>query len=346
MQEYCYKSTRRDATRAMLKLVANKLGLVYVKEGGTKRFFRRKHLRRRYLPHDPDMILEATVVADDDIIEEPITAEAMNLHPLVRQPNNVEEGCSSGFHSVSSTSQSPVDLPAAKAKAVVEEPFKEPLTKDKEDGVRKEKQNQLSSILQKMEEENAAVLERLTTLQASRNKITNSSVNQKTSTNDSVVKDCRVNQNSAVSPGQDQTLMLSQPIDSCVAMQAQLDRLKLLMEGLFGCQDSAKVPDGCETPMRSKKEILDQRKSILMELQNSLNLNDPSLIESTPVVHNLKNYHNNVTASAANKKKLSRRALDSNFSPIVFKVKIAKPKFKSGAYGLCNRNFIGTNTCH
>merc|ERR1739844_501072 len=57
-----------------------------------------------------------------------------------------------------------------------------------------------------------------------------------------------------------------------------------------------------------------------MELQNSLN--DPSLIESTPLVTNqLKTNRNNGVAVANHqfhKKKLSRLALDNNFSPIVF----------------------------
>ena len=70
-------------------------------------FFRRmfKKKRKRYLPHDPNMILEKTIVEDNDtVIEQPVTVEALNLQP----PITMEEGCggSSGFHSVSS--QSPV----------------------------------------------------------------------------------------------------------------------------------------------------------------------------------------------------------------------------------------------
>ena len=81
----------------------------------------------------------------------------------------------SGFHSVSS--QSPVQ--------------------PKEDF--KERQTQFNSIVQKMEEETAIVLDRLTSLQASRNKI-------------------------EVSVPKTNTESLSQPIDSCVTMQAQLNR--------------------------------------------------------------------------------------------------------------------------
>ena len=90
----------------------------------------------------------------------------------------MEEGCggSSGFHSVSS--QSPVQ--------------------PKEDF--KERQTQFNSIVQKMEEETAIVLDRLTSLQASRNKIEVSL------------------------PKINTTESLSQPIDSCVTMQAQLNR--------------------------------------------------------------------------------------------------------------------------
>ena len=83
------------------------------------------------------------------------------------------------------------------------------------------------------------------------------------------------------------------------------------MEGLFGCPEV----EGSETPMRSKKQILDQRQSILLELQNSLT--EPSLVESTPMVTalQLKNHKN--LQIQQNKKKLSRLALDNNFSPIV-----------------------------
>lgn len=78
---------------------------------------------------------------------------------------------------------------------------------------------------------------------------------------------------------------LLQPIDSCVAMQAQLNRLKLLMGGLFEFESTDEMElNGNETPLRSKKQIVDHRQSILMELQNSLN--DPSLIESTPLITN------------------------------------------------------------
>ena len=92
------------------------------------------------------------------------------------------------------------------------------------------------------------------------------------------------------------------------------------MGGLFEFEEEL---NGNETPLRSKKQIVDHRQSILMELQNSLN--DPSLIESTPLVTNqLKTNRNNGVAVANHqfhKKKLSRLALDNNFSPIVFHVR-------------------------
>ena len=62
-----------------------------------------------------------------------------------------------------------------------------------------------------IEKENTAVLERLTSLQASRNKI-ESNIQQKPSLDLNEVEIAE-NQES-----------LSQPIDSCVAMQAQLNR--------------------------------------------------------------------------------------------------------------------------
>ena len=85
------------------------------------------------------------------------------------------------------------------------------------------------------------------------------------------------------------------------------------MEGLFGYPET----EGSETPMRSKKQIVDQRQSILLEIQNSLT--EPSMVESTPMITalQLKNHKN---LQIQQKKKLSRIALDNNFSPIVFKV--------------------------
>ena len=98
------------------------------------------------------------------------------------------------------------------------------------------------------------------------------------------------------------------------------------MGGLFEFESTDETSlNGKETPLRSKKQIIDHRQSILMELQNSLN--DPSLIESTPLVTNaqLKTNRSNGVAIANHqfhKKKLSRLALDNNFSPIVFHVSL------------------------
>ena len=42
-----------------------------------------KKKRKRYLPHDPNMILEKTIVEDNDtVIEQPVTVEALNLQSL------------------------------------------------------------------------------------------------------------------------------------------------------------------------------------------------------------------------------------------------------------------------
>ena len=276
MQEYCYKSTRKEATRALLKVVLNNLK--------DKKIFKRRKFRKRYLPHDPNMILESTIINESTIMEQPVTIEALNLPPNLAM-EQVEACCSSGFHSVSSTSQSPVQ-------------------NEKNDF--KERQTQFNSILQTIEKENSAVLERLTSLQASRNKIESNIHGNGPKANVIIPEACPESESES----------LTQPIENCVAMQAQLNRLKLLIGGLFEFEENLD-DDGSETPLRSKKQIVDHRQSILMELQNSLN--DPSLIESTPVVaaSQLKN-------AAANhqflKKKLSRLALDNNFSPIVYQV--------------------------
>lgn len=315
MQEYCYRSTRKDATRAWFKTVANNMGLFYVKDGSRDRrkLFRRKPLQRRYLPHDPTFGIGLPQE------KSPFPEKLHSMEMQAMQPNVVniqahqEEACSSGFHSVSSSSHSPVG----------EEPK---LAQNKD--VEEDRQDQLNSILMHMERENAAVLERLTHLQSSK-PTTPKSPRQKV----------------------DNTNLLSQPIDSCVAMQAQLDRLKRLMDGIFGGErhlvtatnETDKPNYGVNangTPLRTKKQIMEERHSILLELQNSLA--HPSLIESTPVVtmnnrNHLKNNSNVFcvpgSAHQLHKKKLSRLALDNNFSPIVFQVpktpnniKIGEPK--------------------
>jgi hypothetical protein len=58
-------------------------------------------------------------------------------------------------------------------------------------------------------------------------------------------------------------------------------------------------------------------------------LNDPSfMIESTPVVAAAGVNNNNKDAAGIKNKKLSRLALDKNFSPIVFQVPRTPPPFR------------------
>ena len=113
----------------------------------------------------------------------------------------VEQACSSGFHSVSSNSQSPI------------------IQNDKKPSDLKEQKTQFDSILMTIEKENTAVLERLTSLQASRNKI-ESNIQHKKSPSHS-------NNEVEIVEIENQASLL-QPIDSCVAMQAQLNRYILL----------------------------------------------------------------------------------------------------------------------
>ena len=108
----------------------------------------------------------------------------------------VEQACSSGFHSVSSNSQSPI------------------IQNDKKSSDLKEQKTQFDSILMTIEKENTAVLERLTSLQASRNKI-ESNIQQKSPSHSNNEVEIVEIENQA---------SLLQPIDSCVAMQAQLNR--------------------------------------------------------------------------------------------------------------------------
>ena len=72
MQEFTYKSTRKEATRALLKVVVNNFK--------NKKIFKRNKFRTRYLPHDPQMVLENTF--NETIEEQPVTVEALNLPPI------------------------------------------------------------------------------------------------------------------------------------------------------------------------------------------------------------------------------------------------------------------------
>ena len=72
MQEFTYKSTRKEATRALLKVVVNNFK--------NNKIFKRNKFRFRYLPHDPQMVLENTF--NETIDELPVTVEALNLPPI------------------------------------------------------------------------------------------------------------------------------------------------------------------------------------------------------------------------------------------------------------------------
>ena len=79
MQEFTYKSTRKEATRALLKVVVNNFK--------NKKIFKRSKFRARYLPHDPKMVLENTF--NETVDEQPMTVEALNFPPI---PNDYGSG--------------------------------------------------------------------------------------------------------------------------------------------------------------------------------------------------------------------------------------------------------------
>ena len=72
MQDFTYKSTQKKTTRVLSKVVVNNFK--------NNKIFKRNKFRFRYLPHDPQMVLENTF--NETIDELPVTVEALNLPPI------------------------------------------------------------------------------------------------------------------------------------------------------------------------------------------------------------------------------------------------------------------------
>ena len=83
------------------------------------------------------------------------------------------------------------------------------------------------------------------------------------------------------------------PLDSCVLMQQQLNRLKALMETIFSGNGSYGIHAGGEgvaavsRPNATAAAAAAVRRNSILGMSS---LNDPSVIESTPV-HHLKPVH-------------------------------------------------------
>lgn len=226
MQEYCYRSSKKDATKALMKLLMNNLR-------------RRKlsHMRQRY------------------------TSPLKNPHGEAKDKMSEKNSDdSSGFHSSSS---SDIDVPdhgnrnkakASRTKAceggesvTVDPDLDHTVVRQEGDQIVSQHQKMFNSIVLHMEEHNNAILEK-----------------------------CKGSQQSP------RTLSKA-PLDNCVSMQVQLNRLKSLMDSIFG-----------SVPTHSTYG----KPSLILP-----SLGDPSLIESTPVM------------------KTGRRSdlfnVERNFSPII-----------------------------
>jgi hypothetical protein len=64
MREYCFRSSKRDATKAWIRLIINNIMFVG-RSGAAKR-----HAKKRFLPHDPRLeqqgpILQSSILAEN-----------------------------------------------------------------------------------------------------------------------------------------------------------------------------------------------------------------------------------------------------------------------------------------
>ena len=262
MQEYCYRSTKKDATKAFLKLLINKL-----------RKRKLSQMRQRYLSPQSKPTGRRS------------SAKASN-----KNSDNSDD--SSGFHSENSSEQGERNRsPAASADRVnhdlvhpdtVDEvtPSEETLSsgsgadklehtvvRQDEDGkIVSQHQKMFDSIVLHMEEHNNGIFEKLRTER----------------------KDGKEDD------------------EDCVAMQIQLNRLKTLMDQIF-----------CANPVAPSSSSNANSNSLKTLDRQSLSLNDPSVIISTPMVRNG-----------------CRRSLipiESHFSPIARKQRTGEQPLPSAA---------------
>ena len=302
MREYCFRSTKRDATKAWIRLIIN--NIVYV----GRRSATSRNSKKRFLPHDPRLDNRTPATASSSATSEPAKRRFKVDGGSVGKDDvdGMEDDDSSGFDSAVSSNQDcgaavnayPCESPAARAKPV----FANNLN-------RKNPEAEFNAIMQHLEMNNAQMIDKLKMLEK---------MQQKPDFAD---------------PSGVTNISLNQPLRNCQSIQNQLDKLKDLMESVFSMATDNRPSNAANSAGqgndRRNNQITKIRNSVVLEMNS---LNDPSfVIESTPVVGGTNNNLNNNKTGLKNKK-MSRLAMDNNFSPIVFHIPRTpppKPKFDS-----------------
>ena len=310
MREYCFRSSKRDATKAWIRLIIN--NIVYVGRRGSASH---KNAKKRFLPHDPrldnqPMTSSAAAAASASGTSEP-AKRRFKVNGSVGKDNvdAMEDDDSSGFDSAVSSNQGcgaaqdafPNESPAARAKPV----FGANLNRNNPEA-------EFNAIMQHLEMNSAQMIDRLKMLEK---------LQQKPELAD---------------PSGITNISLNQPLRNCQSIQNQLDKLKELMESVFTLANEHRQPNAANTAGqaddRRNNQITKIRNSVVLEMNS---FNEPTfMIESTPVVsgQNNNNNNNNNNKTGLKNKKMSRLAMDNNFSPIVFHIPRTpppKPKFDS-----------------
>ena len=313
MQEYCYRGTRKDATKAILKLIVNNLTFIQRKRA-------LKRAKKRYLPNDTSKMTngygkenlahKGHDEVDNKSADFSSAEQLRNINSLSEKKsrhadkgfetdNDSDEG-SSGFDSAPGAAscngdEVKIDNEVDATTIVRQDGQHLFIGQHLDEGHQQifHKQKELDSIIVHLEEQNAEM----------RNKLKH-------------LEDKKKNSNS-------NNVTFSQPLDSCHAIQEQLDKLKQLMDNSFKVQQLDNVSDEKKSQVanKAKNQLNQLRKSIYLEMHS---INEPGqqmMIESTPVVKQNENNVNINTAVAttSTKKQLTLMALDKNFSPIIFR---------------------------
>ena len=270
MREYCFRSSKRDTTKAWIRLIIN--NLVFV----GRRSASDRNAKKRFLPHDPRLDKQSSSTS------EPAKRRMKVDNNLAgkEEVDGMEDDDSSGFDSAVSSNQEcgavsngiPCESPAARMKPVFNN-----LNRNNQEA-------EFNAILQHLEMNNAQMLDKLKMfekLQQNRNP---------------------VSYEQQADPSGVTNISLNQPLRNCQSIQQQLDRLKELMESVFTLANENKPPNAANpADSRRNNQISKIRNSVVLEMNS---LNEPSfMIESTPVV-NAAAANNNKTG--IKNKKMSR----------------------------------------
>ena len=332
IQEYCTRGTRRDETRALLKVLSNHLSLAkrrkekrnirrakQLSSNSSKNQLKEKQVQtktskitqsQRYLPHDPKLEKEAST--NEKGIE-----KAENTFKV---PESVVDGVTEEDGAASTTilRQEGNAIIATDHHINISSVNKE--TVDRNRGAEHEQQAKLfNSIVIHLEEQNHQIMKKLQLLQSQQ---INTAIEQEKSLQ-----------------GIQSFVHQQPPLDSCQNMQHQLQRLKGLVDNIFGAnvsmqsqaQECVKIsshenPDTCDSKKLNSVSVAEggkERQSHDLTVNSSkreTSIHPNLLVESTPLCNYQRSAHLNKLRednNCASQKLLSRSTIHNEFSPII-----------------------------